>query len=931
MSDDAVEYKSRGNELFRATRFEEASEMYRKAEYADPSNAVYPSNLSAALYEAGHYKDSAEAILRSWKLICLSNDAKPDLAARLFTRLAKSLAHGFLGGQIADEFLTEHDYDIMRMKNASLKPSSEAEKAWNLWDAVHHGKTDKESREKAVSEAMREFWKLPQRRQAQEPYLEYFVLGTDPIFSVLDGWSDNEKCPLDLQALPEPRLSNVALLFGGVGDARHVFGTLISLHDVYEKMTKRKKKALHVHMTMLDIHPAILARDLCILMLLHQLTDDTLDPEARMEIEATIAYTYYALLLPPYSAKRLKNVMENLIVQLSESPPDLPEWLYVTNNSIAPIIEVLSMWLDTRRDPMHKSTAYLVNAWDYKTEQPEEAADRMNELANLHEDSLIAKGWKSRQNSRTAMEQFVDSCSAEFLVQLGVVRPNASPVEIERARKDNREKLVEVLTELQNHLDKKEKPLEDAWLKRMKVFLPPRSLWSRHPGFEELVKQLSKGGMKNAKVKQVEAHIMDDWKPNDTVFYNEYFDPGCRGGFEELALDPFSFADTAYSFLRKHKTLQRTTIAVPTVDRQMIDTLATFFRAVADALKALDSRVKLEILNGPLNNEMSKIRLKGDSSRPAEFPKSFVRMWLTNIPYSLMTLKEVPKFFGLKVICDTIVMGVMCVKREPLPRPLSTLASRQELYTWLTRVLFQILMPGKTLPAPSRVLLPNNVHAFVQMLIHLSSVGFPGHWLAEYLQDILSGTVESDLVPYQDFYPIPLEEKHKRVRMRKVRLDPWIPDFENAIALVREAFPFAVTLPSSFQRPPSDIVLWKANIVRDMMMDFTSRYSAHIHSPTDPVMNLLVFKGEHTGEVVLEKHQNVFEGASKPEPGRYFIITGIEMYDIDEKGEVRWRMSRERVSKMKQEGDWYILPIRTDNFLPVADDVFVRKWVEVVE
>lgn len=128
---------------------------------------MYPSNLSAALYETGDYQGSAEAILRAYKLLDASKNAKPDMIARLSTRLAKCLAHGLLSDHISDEFLAEHEDSITKLKNSSLKLSADVEKAWKLWDVVHRVDTGKEAREKAVAEAMRNFLRLPQRRQTQ--------------------------------------------------------------------------------------------------------------------------------------------------------------------------------------------------------------------------------------------------------------------------------------------------------------------------------------------------------------------------------------------------------------------------------------------------------------------------------------------------------------------------------------------------------------------------------------------------------------------------------------------------------------------------------------------------------------------------------------------------------------------------------------------
>ena len=88
---------------------------------------------------------------------------------------------------------------------------------------------------------------------------------------------------------------------------RHVYATLIDLHDTYKQLSNAKRDTLGIHITMLDHHPAILARDLCILMLLDQLTDDHLEVSERLEVEATLVYTYCGMLLPSYCDKRSVN------------------------------------------------------------------------------------------------------------------------------------------------------------------------------------------------------------------------------------------------------------------------------------------------------------------------------------------------------------------------------------------------------------------------------------------------------------------------------------------------------------------------------------------------------------------------------------------------------------------------------------------------
>ena len=56
-----------------------------------------------------------------------------------------------------------------------------------------------------------------------------------------------------------------------------------------------------------------------------------------------------------------------------------------------------------------------------------------------------------------------------------------------------------------------------------------------------------------------------------------------------------------------------------------------FFDAVVHAVKALGPSLQLEFICGEVNHELAKMRLLTDG-RPANFPRQFTRVWLSNIP-----------------------------------------------------------------------------------------------------------------------------------------------------------------------------------------------------------------------------------------------------------------------------------------------------------
>ena len=85
--------------------------------------------------------------------------------------------------------------------------------------------------------------------------------------------------------------------------ARHVFGTIVGLNQAYNHLRDASKNHFHAHLTMLDIHDAPIARDLCLLMLLHDLSLES-DVTSRAEIKATLLYMYCGAVMPSYCYDR---------------------------------------------------------------------------------------------------------------------------------------------------------------------------------------------------------------------------------------------------------------------------------------------------------------------------------------------------------------------------------------------------------------------------------------------------------------------------------------------------------------------------------------------------------------------------------------------------------------------------------------------------
>jgi hypothetical protein len=116
---------------------------------------------------------------------------------------------------------------------------------------------------------------------------EYYVVGRDTPESL---------CDSALSASPRQRLS---FLFGGIGDARNLFQTIIEV-AAHERDSKRKETYKDYHFTIVDIKSVTIARNLVILMLLDELSKlvhDTARAKSS-KILLCIFYTHLSLIMP---------------------------------------------------------------------------------------------------------------------------------------------------------------------------------------------------------------------------------------------------------------------------------------------------------------------------------------------------------------------------------------------------------------------------------------------------------------------------------------------------------------------------------------------------------------------------------------------------------------------------------------------------------
>ncbi|KAH9903204.1 hypothetical protein C8Q73DRAFT_673716 [Cubamyces lactineus] len=983
----AESLKQKGNEEFKAGNFRRASELYAKAEKANGKDPVYPSNLSAALYEVGDYPACASAILRSWKLLQDQPEpgAKPDLIIRLSTRLAKALTFSVLLNMATKADIKAYGEGLATLRERSLaiptgstgssvNAVDELLRAWQQWDAVQ---SEEDERMQKSEACLRNLSRLPIFMKPLDDAKEYYSIGHDPIIDLTAGYgsdSDRGGDSLRINKLPQVRLSNLSFMFGGVGDGRHAFGTIVGLYEAYKTLPAPKQAVFHAHLTLLDIHPTAITRDLCMLLLLHEYNNAT-DPVARVELKATLMYIFCAGVMPSYCYARLMNTVKYLSNELCEQPAALPSWLHVEVKTIPAILRALDYWINTE-----KSTRKMIAQMPAYTAQ-DKRAQREAVLGGLgggdgsgFQRELQDRYKSQRQQIETALRTLPD----EKLVRLPFMPPGITPQAVRAYLDSHMEELVSRVQDM--HTTGKVPTNEQEWYRCTKTFLPPAELRKRHFGFDSAWQKLQEGEEIPASIeRKIVSHIGDKWKTNITLFDSNYNNPKYHDGgdgYKMMLSDAFEVVNHLDDFNQRHTPRTRRGPITNDVNTLAWDICSKFFEVVATAIRGLEGHLTVELIAGGLSEELAKMRYKGDTTRPAEFPRKYTRMWLSNVPdythgpmnmaiyvvpnlqdsaeagascncllntgswvnddhsmynYTHLLQKDLPRFLGCRIIRSRAVLDVLVLGPLPLPRPLSELASRDELYTWLTRVLFDTFISGSTRPTPENVRLPHNLVAFFGLLMHLHRVGFPAHWLSDFLARVLSGSMVSDIPPYDGLYPIPLEHQHRRVAPRRVRTDPWLVEFENIIATAYHALPFniASALPLDFSRDPEDIQMWEARTTGTQPFQaMFGMFGEHGH-PHEPTTRLLFYKPSQTSPGALVKNiRAVFEGSASPKPGTFFVLTAVDVVQFDER--IVFRMSKKRVATLKEE-NWAMVAFRQDIGKEATRPSLASTWVLVDE
>ena len=615
--------------------------------------------------------------------------------------------------------------------------------------------------------------------------LEYYTVGHDDALPIYD-------LSLALRKTMDKSDNNLSFFFAGIGDARHLYTTMIEIMD--KETAFGGGRDVHYHFTLNDIKAPVFARSLIIFLLLNELAQMTdYSSEAAGKTLATIFFTFIGTIMPPYVFSHLQGVISRAIRFLQDESRAL-SWLQIRETDRHAMIKTLLSWQD---DVVRSySTALFISLVQINTmplrTRPPQVPSRFSEASYSYRN-------EAGLYYRTALLLLPQSRLKEQEYQLW--------------------KLVYG---------------KQAWS-------PPQ------------------------RAKKVEKYLKDSWCINVTLVDMEWFSQS--GLDDKLAFDPFTLTGDLYGAMSQEEP-RNPTMLYDYITPFFVNVAEAFTKLEGRiSLEFILGEYTdvLERLRLGLLDQRNRAPVPDQKERGV-LPTTFDRIHLSNIPdylgghlSSFLHALPATKDTGLSymrancllnpclwpkledyladylLITDSSMLNklmqahVMPNWEEVSVRPwpvaeyrqfersrskahdFSTLLPRGDLAKWFYALFFRIALPmNVVLPACCRVIPSLNLTILFRIIPHLCSIGYPDHWLAEIITNLLSDKVVTTGRPPRE-NPLRVESVKRQHPQRKLSTAPFVPELRTLTSIFHNTLPFA--LPEAVPLPClSDVALYTISI-----------------------------------------------------------------------------------------------------------------------
>ncbi|KAK8064632.1 tetratricopeptide [Apiospora phragmitis] len=764
----ALAARERGNAFYKSGDLIQAESAYNQAVRLALTDPRPLSNASAVKFEMGNYMGAAIFCEKVLKL--LQSDPDSDLEQKARVRMGKA-------------------YTLAR------RPAQAAKAVGSLLDASEE-KRQIEQAAHAV-EASDQLFPEPARHRAaildrlsrfkfalqDEP--EYYSVGHDdpePEFNV---------------EMANSKQDDYSFLFAGIGDARNLFATLITIGALTASNPSLMSKKFHF--TLLDIKPAVFARDLLMFRLL---LDAAQESSAKtLETLVALSYLFTASTMPAWAYSRIQTAIGNLLGELEVEDSPIMNRVYVSNADRKIISTHLQTW---QKGPQ---------GW-YNTPEI---------LARVQGDLLAKKTKRTPGQSPEADNGAPSGCqsgSPDVLEyeDLGVMLPHTPLI------KEHEDRLVELLREYRKkrtpgNKRKLDHYFQEQWMPNMTLidfvwetkradipgppldFTPHKTaslLWGNLPP-GTLGKKVSGAlphleGFFRSVAKALEEfpdHTTFEIVIDDMVNYFECAKQGLlRSDGHSKSTASSNFPDT---FDRIHMS---------NIPDYVGGAMATFLHALPILRPKKTSTVTSNVLRNTRvwathdSFLVDSLLLAGRAKIENTFAASLAP-----------DCAQVERALDGKLVSGMgaiMVFSMKWTRQSTKALEWSKLMPRRSVEHWLHALFFRLCLPFPWVSDfGSRVLRPLNLTALFRLVVHLFKMGYPASWLSNILNDLATGEISSTARPPRE--PVTDAAAAKTLHPSKpISMRPFATEYRMLLSLWRRLLPFGLLLQEAVEKQLPD-------------------------------------------------------------------------------------------------------------------------------
>lgn len=606
---------------------------------------------------------------------------------------------------------------------------------------------------------------------------EYFVFGDDVPESLYEA------------KLAEPTRDKMAFMFGGIGDGRNLLASLATIMADMG-MGKLKRGSKSFHFTIVDIKPAVLARNILILQLLFDMVE-TPNTNSSASVNASMRclyYTYLAPIMPAPVHDTLQQKIRDAIDRLENRKPMLP-CLDVSADFRPDVLKVLREWQGEAGDdfPASKLRSSVVSQRALSDEQ------QKMRFGSLYQ-TTTPPGCEKQEL---------------FYRKTGILLLSSNPTghakELQRAYE----------------LFDPSKPdeFEKGFLKAVDAS------WKTNPTMIDLHWERGR-----------DAH------PSDSTLAHDPFSLG-----DGLHMGGFALPDKTHGLFGMLKPFffAAATAIAQLGDKLKIEACVGDITSILEQIRygVVGHRQQADVTDS--DSDDPPISVPGQDTD--DYPSKYDRIHLSNIPdyvggnlttflyglsmlhpgnmssvtasclrnpnrfksfahynneYTLLnTATDLHKVFQVRMreldehekSNPFPLTNYVHWYHDPLPQSSTSLMQRHQLETWLFRLFFKIVIPKDRTPRNfSLIYSPLNLTTFFRVCAHLHAVGYPAHWMNGILDEIYSGKVTTKARPPRS-EPLLIKEVRADRQALAQSTKPFVAEMATLGSLWQHALPFGVT------------------------------------------------------------------------------------------------------------------------------------------